>query len=122
MRRVVIVPKAALFPVVLALCTIGAYALSNTTSNVYVLRVFDVLGYGMVKPDFPPAPLIIGVVHGDQIEINPIQALMTDSNPWEFVTLPISAGAARGGRRVGAVFSVAAPQARFRHSRVGRND
>jgi len=37
MLRVVTVPKAALFPVVLVLCTIGAYALNNTMSNVYIL-------------------------------------------------------------------------------------
>jgi putative tricarboxylic transport membrane protein len=92
MLRVVTVPKAALFPVVLVLCTIGAFALSNTMSNVYVLLVFGLLGYAMVKFAFPLAPLIIGVVLGDQIEINLIQALMTDSNPWNFVTRPISGG------------------------------
>ena len=92
MLRVVTVPKAALFPVVLVLCTIGAFALSNTMSNVYVLLVFGLLGYAMVKAGFPLAPLIIGVVLGDQIEINLIQALMTDSNPWNFVARPISGG------------------------------
>ena len=92
MLRVVSVPKAALFPVVLVLCTVGAYALSNTMSNVYVLLLFGLLGYGMVKTGFPLAPLIIGVVLGDQIEVNLIQALMTASNPWLFVTRPISGG------------------------------
>ena len=101
MLRVVSVPKAALFPVVLVLCTVGAYALSNTMSNVYVLLVFGVLGYGMVKTGFPLAPLIIGVVLGDQIEVNLIQALMTDSNPWLFITRPIS-----GGLLAAAVLSV----------------
>ena len=102
MLRVVSVPKAALFPVVLVLCTVGAYALSNTMSNVYVLLLFGVLGYAMVKFGFPLAPLIIGVVLGDQIEVNLIQALMTDSDPWLFVTRPIS-----GGLLAAAVLSVA---------------
>ena len=101
MLRVVSVPKAALFPVVLVLCAVGAYALSNTMSNVYVLLVFGVLGYAMVKFGFPLAPLIIGVVLGDQIEVNLIQALMTDSNPWLFITRPIS-----GGLLAAAVLSV----------------
>jgi putative tricarboxylic transport membrane protein len=92
MLRVVTVPKAALFPVVLVLCTIGAYALNNTMSNVYVLLAFGLLGYAMVKFGFPLAPFILGVILGDQIEINLIRAIMTDDNPWLFLTRPISGG------------------------------
>jgi putative tricarboxylic transport membrane protein len=91
MLRVVTVPKAALFPVVLVLCVIGAFALNNTMSNVYVLLTFGVLGYAMVKFGFPLAPFILGVILGDQIEINLVRSLMTDSNLWLFVTRPISA-------------------------------
>ncbi|HJS78239.1 MAG TPA: tripartite tricarboxylate transporter permease [Burkholderiales bacterium] len=91
MLRVVTVPKAALFPVVLVLCAIGAYALNNTMSNVYVLLAFGVLGYAMAKLGFPLAPFILGVILGDQIEINLVRSLMTDSNLWLFVTRPISA-------------------------------
>jgi len=90
MLRVTTVPKAVLFPVVLVLCTIGAYALNNTMANVYVLLVFGVLGYGMVKFGFPLAPFILGVILGDQIEINLVRAIMTDPNPWLFLTRPIS--------------------------------
>jgi len=90
MLRVVTVPKAALFPIVLVLCVIGAYALNNTMSNVYVLLAFGVLGYAMVKFGFPLAPFILGVILGDQIEINLVRAVMTDSNPWLFVSRPIS--------------------------------
>jgi putative tricarboxylic transport membrane protein len=88
--RVVTVPKAILFPVLLVLCVVGAYALDNTMSNVYVLSLFGVVGYLMVKGALPLAPLILGVILGDQIEINMIRAVMTDSNPWLFLTRPIS--------------------------------
>jgi len=90
MLRVVTVPKAALFPVVLVLCVVGAYALNNTMGNVYVLLSFGVLGYLMVKFGFPLAPFILGVILGDQIEINLIRSIMTDPDPWLFVTRPIS--------------------------------
>jgi putative tricarboxylic transport membrane protein len=88
--RIVTVPKSALFPVVLVLCVIGAYALNNTMANVYVLLVFGVLGYLMVKVGLPLAPFILGVILGDQIEINLVRAIMSDANPWLFVTRPIS--------------------------------
>jgi putative tricarboxylic transport membrane protein len=90
MLYIVAVPKWVLFPVVLVLCVIGAYALNNTVGNVYVLAVFGVVGYAMVKVGFPLAPFILGVILGDQIEINLIRAIMSDPDPWLFVTRPIS--------------------------------
>jgi len=102
MLRIVTIPKSVLFPVVLVLCVIGAYALSNTMSNVYVLLSFGVFGYGMVKLALPLAPFILGVILGDQIEINLVRSIMTDANPWLFLTRPIS-----GGLLIAAVLSVA---------------
>ena len=90
--RVVLVPKSILFPVILVLCVVGAYALNNTIANVYVLLLCGVLGYAMVKGGLPLAPLILGVILGDQIEINLVRSIMTDSNPWLFLTRPISGG------------------------------
>ena len=46
----------------------------------------------LVKLGFPLAPLILGLILGDQIEINLMRAIMTDSNPWLFLTRPISGG------------------------------
>src|SRR5687767_8585455 len=88
--RIVIVPKAILFPVVLVLCVVGAYALGNSMATVYVLLVSGVGGYLMVKFGYPLAPFILGVILGDQIEINLIRSIMTDPDPWLFVTRPIS--------------------------------
>ena len=88
--RIVSVPKAVLIPVVLVLCVVGAYALNNIMENVYVLLLFGLLGYALVKFGFPLAPFILGVILGDQIEVNLVRAIMTDANPWLFLTRPIS--------------------------------
>jgi putative tricarboxylic transport membrane protein len=90
--KIVRVPKAILFPQILVLCVIGAYALNNTIENVYALLLFGVFGYLFVKIRFPLAPLLLGVILGDQIEVNLVRALMTDENPWLFLTRPISGG------------------------------
>jgi putative tricarboxylic transport membrane protein len=89
---IVTVPKSILFPVILVLCVVGAYALNNTIGNVYILLLFGVVGYLMVKGGLPLAPLILGVILGDQIEINLLRAVMTDADPWLFLTRPISGG------------------------------
>jgi putative tricarboxylic transport membrane protein len=58
--------------------------------SVYVLLLFGVIGYILVKLGFPLAPLILGLILGDQIEINLVRAIMTDPNPLLFLTRPIS--------------------------------
>ncbi len=102
MLRITRVRLAVLAPVVLVLCVIGAYALNNTMSSVYVLLLFGAIGYALVKAGFPLAPLILGLILGDQIEVNLIRAIMTDDNPWLFLTRPIS-----GGLLAAAALSVA---------------
>jgi putative tricarboxylic transport membrane protein len=84
------VPRSILVPNILVLCALGAYALNNTMDSVYALLLFGVLGYLLVKFGFPLAPLILGVILGDQIEINLVRSLMTDADPWLFLTRPIS--------------------------------
>jgi putative tricarboxylic transport membrane protein len=112
--RIIMMPKAMLIPIVLVLCVIGAYALSNSMNDVYVLALFCVIGYAMVKARIPLAPLILGVVLGDQIEANMIQAISTDANPWLFVTRPIS-----GALLAASVLSVVA--AVWQHRREAKN-
>jgi putative tricarboxylic transport membrane protein len=93
---------AVLAPVVLMLCVVGAYALNNTMAGIYVLLIFGVVGYLLVKAGFPLAPLILGLILGDQIELNLVRSIMSDPDPWLFVTRPIS-----GGLLLAAAISVA---------------
>jgi putative tricarboxylic transport membrane protein len=88
--RVVTVPKSVLIPIVLVLCVIGAFALNNIIDDVIVLLLFGLFGYALVKLRFPLAPLILGLILGDQIEVNLLRAIMSDPNPWLFLTHPIS--------------------------------
>lgn len=92
MLRISQVKLSILAPIVLVLCVIGAYAVNNTMNGVYVLLIFGVLGYALVKTGFPLAPLILGLILGEQIELNLIRAIMTDDNLWLFITRPISGG------------------------------
>ncbi len=88
--RVVTVPKSILIPNVLVLCVVGAYALDNIMDDVVVLLLFGFIGYALVKLRFPLAPLILGLILGDQIEVNLLRSIMSDPNPWLFLTRPIS--------------------------------
>jgi putative tricarboxylic transport membrane protein len=86
--RVVGLPLHILAPIILVLCVIGSYALNNIIENVWTFFLFGILGYLMVKTGFPLAPLILGVILGDQIEVNFIRAIMTSSDWTLFFTRP----------------------------------
>jgi putative tricarboxylic transport membrane protein len=88
--RVVSVPLHFLVPVILVLGAIGAYAINNLVANVWTFFLFGILGYLMVKLEFPLAPLILGLILGDQIETNLVRAIMTEPNLLLFLTRPIS--------------------------------
>ncbi len=88
--RVVALPLHILSPIILVLCVIGSYALNNIIENVWTFFLFGILGYLMVKTGFPLAPLILGVILGDQIEVNFIRAIMTSSDWTLFFVRPWS--------------------------------
>ncbi len=88
--RVVALPLHILSPIILVLCVVGSYALNNIIENVWTFFLFGILGYLMVKSGFPLAPLILGVILGDQIEVNFIRAIMTSADWTLFFTRPWS--------------------------------
>src|SRR3954454_6106966 len=64
--RITSVRLSVLAPIVLVLCVIGAYALNNTMQSVYVLLLFGIVGYALVKLGFPLAPLTLALILGYQ--------------------------------------------------------
>lgn len=90
--RVLKIPYRILFPLILLFCLIGAYCISTNVFDIYVMILFGVIGYGLRKIDYEPAPLVLAFVLGPLLEQNLRQALiLSDGNPAVFVTHPISA-------------------------------
>lgn len=48
--------------VVIALCVVGAFSLSYSPFNIWIMLIFGVLGYLLKKNDYPTAPFILAVV------------------------------------------------------------
>ncbi|WP_231498630.1 MULTISPECIES: tripartite tricarboxylate transporter permease [Halomonas] len=90
--RVTEVPKSIIVPVVLVCCVIGAFALNNRVTDIYLLLGVGVFGYVLSKLDYPLAPLVLGVILGPIAETNLRRALMSDENWTLFFTRPISLG------------------------------
>lgn len=84
------VPPAILVPLVLMLAGVGSYALNNSMFDVWTLFIFGIIGYLFSKAGVPLAPLILGVVLGNQLETNLFRALELEASVGTFFTRPIS--------------------------------
>jgi putative tricarboxylic transport membrane protein len=86
------VPAPILTPLIILLSAIGAYAVKNTTMDVWLLLIFGAAGYVFKKLGYPLAPFVIALVLGDMTEEALRQSLiMSDGSLLIFVTRPLAA-------------------------------
>ncbi len=91
--RLLTIPYRVLFPAIIIFCCIGCYSLKNNLSDVVIMAIFGVIGYGLRKMRFEPAPLLLGFILGPMLEENFRRAmLISEGDLSVFVTRPISAG------------------------------
>ena len=82
---------AAHAPILFALCVAGAYAVSNSVFNVFIMFIFGGLAFAMHYFGYPVVPLLLGIILGPMAESNLKRALViSDGSPLIFVTRPIS--------------------------------
>ncbi len=85
-------PFAILIPLIVYVCAIGAYAVNNSTVDIWYMLIFGVVGYFFKKLDYPIAPMVLALVLGDMAESALRQSLiMSQGSPLIFFASPISA-------------------------------
>ena len=90
--RLLRVPYRLMFPSIVIFCAIGIYSVGNAPADVIMAGAFGLLGYWLVKHDFEPAPLLLGMVLGPLMEENLRRAmLISRGDASVFVTRPLSA-------------------------------
>jgi putative tricarboxylic transport membrane protein len=89
--RLLKIPYAILFPLILLFCLIGAYSVNNNSEEVVIMILFGVFGYLIRKFDFEAAPLIFALVLSPLFENALRQSLLMSSGSFAiFFTRPIS--------------------------------
>ena len=74
--KVVLVPKAVLYPIIVMMCVVGAYAINNGVMfDVWTLLIFGGVGYVMVKVGLAPAAFINGFILGRSAEVYFVKTL-----------------------------------------------
>jgi putative tricarboxylic transport membrane protein len=85
------VPFAILTPVIVVVCTIGAYAVNYRPIDIWYMVIFGIVGYVFKKLDYPLAPLVLALVLGDLAESALRQSLiMSQGSLAVFVNRPIA--------------------------------
>jgi putative tricarboxylic transport membrane protein len=62
------IPFAIIGPMIVAICFVGAYTVSNATFDLWLVLVFGLLGYVFVRLEYPLAPLVLAMVLGHKAE------------------------------------------------------
>ena len=61
-------PQHILATLVLLLCLVGAFSLSNSFLDLWVLVIFGVFGYALRKLRVDPSPMVVALVLGPMME------------------------------------------------------
>jgi putative tricarboxylic transport membrane protein len=89
--KILKIPYAFLFPLILLFCVIGAYSINNNFHEVILMIIFGVVGYLMKKFDYEAAPLIMAMVLSPLVENSLRQSLLLSHGSFFiFFTRPIS--------------------------------
>lgn len=92
LAMVTLVRAELLAPVFLVLCFAGVYAQDQQFSDIVLAIVFGLVGCAAKALDFPPVPLVLGLVVGRLLETSVVQSLAISDGDWTiFFTRPVSA-------------------------------
>lgn len=64
------VPNNYLVPIVIGISTISIFAIQNSINDVYIMLLFGIIGYFMLKFGFSTAALVLGMVLSNTLEAN----------------------------------------------------
>jgi len=70
------IPFSIIAPLIIVICAIGSYTLSNAPSDIIFMVMFGVIGYLFKKLDYPLAPMVLAIVLGGRAENSFRQALL----------------------------------------------
>ena len=80
--KILKVPVGILYPVVMALCLLGAYSYGNSVYDMGMSILFGLIGYFMKKHGFAAAPVILGLILGPIAERELGRALIISHGDW----------------------------------------
>lgn len=88
--RITLIPRTFLWPMVFGFSVIGAYSLSASFFDVWVMLVAGIVGFMMRRHGFGAAPLVMGLILGRMLEETFSQSMIVmDLEWWRLFESPI---------------------------------
>ena len=86
------IPYRVLYPLIVAFCVLGVYAVNGSVFEVWVMLVMGLLGYLLRQFNYEPAPLVIGLVLAPIFEMSLRQSLILSGGRYGiFLQRPLAA-------------------------------
>jgi putative tricarboxylic transport membrane protein len=86
------VPAKVMASAITVFCVVGAFAINNSMFDVYLMIMFGMLGYIMDKVRVPVAPLVVGLILGQMLDVSLHQSLIISGGSWMvFFQSPVAA-------------------------------
>ena len=77
--KVILVDRAILTPAIFVLSMVGAFAMRSNIFDVYTTLAFGILGYVMMRYDYPLSPILLALILGPMAEANLRRAMVISS-------------------------------------------
>ena len=77
--KVILVDRAILTPSIFVLSMVGAFAMRSNIFDVYTTLAFGILGYVMMRYDYPLSPILLALILGPMAEANLRRAMVISS-------------------------------------------
>ena len=91
--RVLLLPSRFLMPAVAMISFVGVYGLTGSNFDLMMMVGFGVLGWALRKLDVPLVPVVLGVLLGNDMEVNLRRAMtISDGDWWTLVASPLAIG------------------------------
>ncbi|MDV3127258.1 tripartite tricarboxylate transporter permease [Mycobacterium sp. 21AC1] len=87
--RISLIPPRILWPVIVLLCVVGSYTLRNNPFDILVMTVAGVIGYILLKADYPIIALVIGLVLGPIMESSYRRSMIIEHGSFGWIVKPL---------------------------------
>lgn len=88
--KVLRIPQGVLMPFIIVFCVLGGFAVNNSSFDVWIVLLFGVIGYLMVRFDFPLPPMLLALILAPLLESNFRRAMIMSGQDLSiFITRPI---------------------------------
>jgi putative tricarboxylic transport membrane protein len=93
LKLLTVTKSTVLIPILLLIVSLGAYSITASIFDLWIMWVFGIVGYAMNKLKMPQPPIVLGVVLGPILEQAFRRSLaMSAGSPAIFFTRPLAMG------------------------------